>query len=116
MLKAFSRYCKELADPVLKNRLLILDNITAFFSPSVNQKIDDIKKPLLKDLKQYVQIASWKDVNVFALKESAKRTHHQLNRLSLSLSVKDIIARYHENVPILSIFNLSFHYCDFGGI
>jgi midasin len=88
-----------------------LDNITAFFSqflPSVNQKIDDIKKPLLKDLKQYVQIASWKDVNVFALKESAKRTHHQLNkfmkkfRLSLSLSVKDIIARYHENVPILS--------------
>jgi len=38
MLKAFSRYCKELADPVLKNRLLILDNITAFFSPSVNQK------------------------------------------------------------------------------
>ncbi len=79
MLKAFSPYCEELADTVLKNRLLLLDNITAFFSqflPSVNQKIDDIKKPLLKDLKQYVQIASWKDVNVFALKESAKRADH----------------------------------------
>lgn len=77
------------------------------FSEIVNAKLENVKRPILKELKEYVRIASWKDVNVFALKESAKRTHHHLNklvkkyRLGLTLHVRDVIASYHENIPVL---------------
>ncbi|KAJ3255785.1 hypothetical protein HK103_006043 [Boothiomyces macroporosus] len=87
-----------------------LNNVHAFyqqFVPMIDQSIEQIRKPILKELREYVKIATWKDINVFALKESAKRTHHHLNkfvkkyRLELQLRVKEIIARYHENMPVL---------------
>lgn len=76
------------------------------FEDSVSSKLDTLKQPILKELREYVQIASWKDVNVFALKESAKRTHYHLNKIVkkfravLSISIKDVIAQYHEVAPI----------------
>ncbi|KAF8895596.1 hypothetical protein BD779DRAFT_1609097 [Infundibulicybe gibba] len=36
---------------------------------------------LLHATKRYIKLASWKDINVQALKESAKRTHHQLYKI-----------------------------------
>lgn len=35
---------------------------------------------LEKEIKDYIKMASWKDVNVYALKQSAERTHRHLHR------------------------------------
>ena len=36
------------------------------------------KAVLEKDVQEFIKLASWKDINVHALKASAQRTHHQL--------------------------------------
>lgn len=107
ILKSFKNYLTlSKSNHVVKH---IVSNVCAFFeqfSESIEEKMETIKGPILKELREYVQIASWKDVNVFALKESAKRTHHSLNkiikkfRLALQSPIKDIIATYHENLPV----------------
>lgn len=105
----------------------MLGNVASFFSQfegAVEIKFESVKKPILKELREYVKIATWKDVNIFALTESAKRTHHHLNkfikkyRLGLLLPVKTVIASFHENIPALpkSVANLQivldkFHAC-----
>lgn len=86
-------------------------NVYSFY----NQYLDVVKSKLAntenivsKELKEYVKIASWKDVNVYALKESARRTHYQLlkfvkkYRSELSFKVKEIILSSHENVSVIS--------------
>jgi len=50
------------------------------FVDSIQEYLKTTRKPIEKELKNYVKIAKWKDVNIYALKESAKRTHYQLNK------------------------------------
>ncbi|KZT60094.1 P-loop containing nucleoside triphosphate hydrolase protein [Calocera cornea HHB12733] len=48
------------------------------FSTSVRDCLLSQRKPLEDDIRSFVQLASWKDVNVDALKQSAKKTHRRL--------------------------------------
>ncbi|KAJ1783143.1 AAA ATPase midasin, partial [Coemansia sp. RSA 2399] len=48
------------------------------FAPCVGDHLARAKKPIQKDLAQYVKISSWKDVNPAALRASALRTHRHL--------------------------------------
>ncbi|KAJ1768723.1 AAA ATPase midasin, partial [Coemansia sp. RSA 1843] len=48
------------------------------FAPCVGDHLARAKKPIQKDLAQYVKISSWKDVNPAALRASAQRTHRHL--------------------------------------
>ncbi|RKO92681.1 hypothetical protein BDK51DRAFT_16121, partial [Blyttiomyces helicus] len=75
----------------------VLWNVHHYYSQyeaEVAATIKRLRKPIVKELDGYVSIASWKDVNVYALKESATRTHHHLHkfvkkyRLILDTSVK----------------------------
>ncbi|KAJ1336600.1 hypothetical protein BSLG_007382 [Batrachochytrium salamandrivorans] len=95
----------------LKTIINLLWNVTEYyfqFLPSVQLFISTSRKPILTELKKYVKIATWKDVNVFALKESAKRTHYNLNKfvkkymLVLEKPVKDVIASFQEAPPSMS--------------
>ncbi|ORZ38563.1 hypothetical protein BCR44DRAFT_1497173 [Catenaria anguillulae PL171] len=52
----------------------------AQFVPHVKQHISKQRVEIEKELKDQFKIASWKDVNVYALKQSAQRTHRQLNK------------------------------------
>jgi midasin len=88
----------------------IISNVHGYyiqFLPSVQEEIESLRKPILKELKEYVKIATWKDVNVFALKESAKRTHYHLNkfvkkfRIGLQMKSNEVILRFHEIPPNL---------------
>ncbi|KAJ3272914.1 hypothetical protein HDV01_005111 [Terramyces sp. JEL0728] len=112
MVESFRNYLAstEKATPVTTFVKDALHNVHSFyqqFVPSIDHSIEQIRKPILKELREYVKIASWKDINVFALKESATRTHHHLNkfvkkyRLELLMQVKEVIAAYHENMPQL---------------
>jgi midasin (ATPase involved in ribosome maturation) len=86
----------------------IIGNVIGYYTqflPTVQVEIETLKKPILKELKDYVKIATWKDVNVFALKESAKRTHYHLNkfvkkfRLGLQAKCNEVILKFHESIP-----------------
>ena len=51
------------------------------FSGRLEKRLTDQKAELEKEIRKFVKLASWKDINVQALKESAQRTHHQLYKI-----------------------------------
>ncbi|KAJ3057055.1 AAA ATPase midasin [Rhizophlyctis rosea] len=61
----------------------VLRNVHQYYSQfesEVGESVKKLRAPISKELSEYVKIASWKDVNVYALKESAARTHHHLHK------------------------------------
>lgn len=51
------------------------------FEPLVGKILQDRRAALEKDIKEQIQLASWKDTNVVALKESSRRSHVKLFKL-----------------------------------
>ncbi|KIJ64401.1 hypothetical protein HYDPIDRAFT_132220 [Hydnomerulius pinastri MD-312] len=51
------------------------------FSPQLSASLSDQRHALEKEVEAFIKLASWKDVNVQALKQSAQRTHHQLYKI-----------------------------------
>lgn len=51
------------------------------YRSSVEKLIIKERAKLEKDLKEVILLASWKDVNIDALRESAKRSHHKLFKI-----------------------------------
>jgi len=76
------------------------------FSVYVQASLDRLRKPIEKELKDFVKIASWKDVNIYALRQSAQKTHKQLHKCIrkykdvLSRSTLEIIAAYNEEIAM----------------
>jgi midasin (ATPase involved in ribosome maturation) len=83
----------------------ILRNVYLYyaqFQEHANTMLAQLRKPIEKDLKDFVKIATWKDVNIYALRQSASKTHRQLHkcirkyREVLNNSMLTIIANYNE--------------------
>ncbi|KAG0022720.1 AAA ATPase midasin [Entomortierella chlamydospora] len=76
-----------------------IDNTQSYISTS--------KKPIEKEMKEHVKIASWKDTNIHALKASALKTHRRLNKLLrkyrdvLRKPLTDIITAYQIETPVV---------------
>ncbi|KAG8214523.1 midasin [Butyriboletus roseoflavus] len=51
------------------------------FVPQLSTLLVDQRRALEKEVEAFIKLASWKDVNVQALKQSAQRTHHQLYKI-----------------------------------
>ncbi|KAJ5172825.1 Midasin [Penicillium capsulatum] len=51
------------------------------FEPLVDKVLQEKRAALEKDIKEQIQLASWKDTNVVALKESSRRSHVKLFKL-----------------------------------
>jgi midasin len=51
-----------------------------FLLPDVQAELSRGKEPIQKDILDFIRLASWKDVNVYALKQSAEKTHRHLHR------------------------------------
>jgi len=51
------------------------------FSDQLRKNLLDEKVAFEKEVKAFIKLASWKDVNVQALKQSAQRTHRQLYKV-----------------------------------
>jgi midasin len=80
----------------------MLGNVVSFYSQFKSLVVDEIqmkRKGIMKDLQDYVKIASWKEVTVFALKTSSAKTHRNLHkylkkyREVLSQSVMSLLER-----------------------
>ena len=51
------------------------------FSDPIQETLKVGREKLEKDLKEVLLLASWKDTNIIALRDSAKRSHHKLFKL-----------------------------------
>jgi midasin len=51
------------------------------FQPSLQLYLTEQRIALDKEIKNLIKLASWKDINVQALKQSALKTHHQLYKI-----------------------------------
>jgi midasin len=61
----------------------VLANVIAharLYLPRMNESVGQQRKIIDGAVKDYVKLASWKDINVFALKASAQKSHRQLHK------------------------------------
>ncbi|KAJ3030565.1 UNVERIFIED_CONTAM: AAA ATPase midasin [Siphonaria sp. JEL0065] len=99
-----ARFTKSI--DVMMNILWNIHRYYSQFSDYIKTHMENQRKPIVKELDGYVRIATWKDVNVYALKESSKKSHYHLHKFVkkyreiLSLPVKDVIASYAQDVVL----------------
>lgn len=98
LLKAFKQHVYEIQGS--GDVYNAISNVVIFyqqFQNSVNEKINVERKKLEKDINEVILLASWKDVNIDALKQSARKSHTSLYKIIrkyralLSTSVIDTI-------------------------
>jgi midasin len=89
LLSMFEKYLLNVAyspsarTPFERRLSTILGSVIATyqrFRPTVEATLKSRRETIDNEIKSFVQIASWKDINVLALKASAQRTHHQLHK------------------------------------
>ncbi|AMD18950.1 HBR049Cp [Eremothecium sinecaudum] len=51
------------------------------FTPIINEQLATRRKSLEKEIAEVILLASWKDVNIDALKQSSRRSHNKLYKL-----------------------------------
>jgi len=91
LLQTFEDYLRQLSISRLGDQRLALDRIQRvlhatghyynLYSPSLSSYLADQRATLEKEIRGFIKLASWKDINVQALKASAQRTHHQLYKI-----------------------------------
>jgi midasin len=90
LLRSFETMLQLLeADKAARGSLAIrrvhrtVSSLVSHYSLADSQIAGELAKgraPLQKDIMDYIKLASWKDVNVLALKQSAEKTHRHLHR------------------------------------
>lgn len=89
VLSAFQRMTEELgkseapAAASLAKVAALLHNVIGnakLFVPRIRTSLEQQRKVIDKAVKDFVKLASWKDINVFALKASAAKSHKQLHK------------------------------------
>ncbi|OZJ03007.1 hypothetical protein BZG36_04676 [Bifiguratus adelaidae] len=90
-----------------KELVAILSNLLQYYSQfeaPLSDLIKRQKKPLEGELRDYVKLASWKDVNIHALRQSAAKTHRQLHKCLrkhrdiMVQSVRDLINQHQQTL------------------
>ena len=51
------------------------------FSPYIVASLSEQRSMLEREIQAFIKLASWKDINVHALRQSAQRTHHSLYKI-----------------------------------
>ncbi|KAI9762204.1 MAG: hypothetical protein M4579_000527 [Chaenotheca gracillima] len=85
--------------PIYESLANFLDHCLRY-EPKISDTITKGRQTLEKDIKDVVLLASWKDTNITALRQSAKRSHNKLFRLVRKF--REILGR-----PVSEIFSRS---------
>jgi midasin len=75
-LQGYDEYMADISNAVA--------NVVAFFEqylPQITEATIQCRKGLSKEMQDVILLASWKDTNMSALKESARRSHHKLYKV-----------------------------------
>lgn len=98
LVKAFGAHVKTIApDSDVYHGLKNLASFFEQFVPTIASAVDEKRKTLEKDINEVILLASWKDVNIDALKQSARKSHQALYKIVrkyravLSLPVSPLI-------------------------
>jgi len=51
------------------------------FASKLSISLEDQRRSLAKEIEAFIKLASWRDINVQALKQSARKTHYQLYKI-----------------------------------
>ncbi|EJT98719.1 P-loop containing nucleoside triphosphate hydrolase protein [Dacryopinax primogenitus] len=83
LIASFGVYLKRIAHTQFRytEAAVLVGSLAVYyeqFRNTVQESMLKERKPLEDDIRNFVQLASWKDVNVDALKQSAKKTHRHL--------------------------------------
>ncbi|KAH3671433.1 hypothetical protein WICMUC_004613 [Wickerhamomyces mucosus] len=82
LLKAFSEYIGLINfNGRINNTLRNIVTYYEQFIPLIDDYIVEGKKKLQKDIEEVILLASWKDVNIDALKQSSRRSHASLYKI-----------------------------------
>ncbi|KAG0682446.1 hypothetical protein C6P42_002987 [Pichia californica] len=82
LLKAFAAHVRDLVpDSSIQYSLHNIITYYTQFLQQVNDSIASTKKELEKKVNEIILLASWKDVNIDALKQSSRRSHHNLYKI-----------------------------------
>jgi len=88
-LRAFAQLAREISmlspehSPVMDAIATMLHNVIAnanLFAIRISADLGTKRTVLDKTIKDFVKLASWKDINVYALKASAVKSHRQLHK------------------------------------
>lgn len=84
-------YAEKLATYLRDDRTLYLHRVHTIlcntvkyygqFEAKVIKSLSEQRKDLEKSIREFIKLASWKDVNIHALKQSAQKTHRQLYKV-----------------------------------
>lgn len=90
LVAAFAKYLELLTQHAPSEDTKGLDqvarvffNATAFYEfykPVIRSSLDKEHGKIEKEIRDYIQLASWRDVNIHALKQSAQKSHRKLHR------------------------------------
>lgn len=83
LVKAFKNHVAtlNLANGEIYNGLSNFITFYEQFVPKIEEAIELIKKTLEKDVSEVILLASWKDVNIDALKQSSRKSHSNLYKI-----------------------------------
>lgn len=83
LVKAFRRHITSMAgmDSDIANGLGNFIKFYEQFVAHINATIKDTKKKLEKEVSEVILLASWKDVNIDALKQSSRKSHNNLYKV-----------------------------------
>ena len=86
LINQFKHHMKFMLEdePLLQPVYTALANFVSFYSkyePYVQDNIQKGRQTLEKEMKEILLLASWKDTNINALRESSNRSHHKLFRV-----------------------------------
>lgn len=83
LIKAFRNHALAVFS-VEKEVSNALSNFITFyeqFQPQIVENVNQTKKVLTKEVSEIILLASWKDVNIDALKQSSRRSHNNLFKI-----------------------------------
>lgn len=83
LIESFGRLTAmlEADSPVFARISSALFNLSSLYEPQalrIDTFLREEKKKIVNDVNEVIRLASWKDVNVYALKASAQKSHRQL--------------------------------------
>lgn len=83
LLKAFRNHVSglPLAEKGIVNGISNLVTFYDLFVAQIEDHIQQVKKSLEKDVSEVILLASWKDVNIDALKQSSRKSHNNLYKI-----------------------------------
>lgn len=86
LLRTFHCHIFYLDPSAARDELLAISwnvhNYYSQFLPDINSKINSIKAPIEKKLKDFVKIARWNDISYWAVKETVDKTHRTLHKFT----------------------------------